>query len=182
MMKRFICILTAVALVFALSACGKTPETPEVVTSVSQAEAGGITQMPDFESVDLEGNAVDSTIFEQADITVVNFWGTFCPPCIDEMPALAEWDEELPENVQIIGIVVDVPSETVPELETAKELVAQSGIKYTNIIASDQFGGVFQHLIGVPTTFFVDSEGKVLCDEVIGADVDAYKRMMEDLQ
>lgn len=58
--------------------------------------------MPAFEVTDLEGNPVgeSNSIFENTDITVVNCWGTFCTPCIDEMPELEEWTKEMPDNVQ----------------------------------------------------------------------------------
>ena len=50
--------------------------------------------------------SVTNDIFSQADLTVVNFWGTFCNPCIDEMPELAKWNEEMPDNVQMLGVIV----------------------------------------------------------------------------
>ena len=56
----------------------------------------------------LEGNTVTNDILSQADLTVVNFWGTFCNPCINEMPELAKWNEEMPDNVQMLGAIVDV--------------------------------------------------------------------------
>ena len=44
------------------------------------------------------------------------------------------------------------------------------------------FDSVMEKLVGVPTTFFVDSEGNCLCDEVLGADVQAYKETVESLK
>lgn len=181
MSKRIICILTAVALVLGLTACGKSPEQTEVVTSVSHAEVGGIAEMPAFKTVDLDGNKVDNSIFEQADVTVINVWGTFCPPCIDELPELAKWSEELPENVQIIGLLVDVSDTEQSEYQAALDLVAQNGINYTNIMATPDFAEFFEHLIGVPTTLFVGPDGSFIYEEIVGADVEAYKKAVEDL-
>lgn len=196
MKKRMICMLTAAAMIFALTACGggstgesgvAAPAEQTDAVSVNQDEAdgqpavGGITEMPAFQTVDLDGNQVDESIFAQADVTVVNVWGTFCPPCIDEMPELAEWSKELPENVQIIGLVVDVSDTEQPEYQTALDLVAESGITYTNILATQEFGEFFGHLIGVPTTLFVGPDGSFIHEEIVGADVQGYKRTVEDL-
>lgn len=49
-----------------------------------------------FTSVDKDGNEVSESIFADKDVTVVNVWATFCQPCIQEMPELAAWAEELP--------------------------------------------------------------------------------------
>ena len=51
----------------------------------------GQEDFPSFRAVDLQGNEVTKEIFAQKKITVVNIWGTFCPPCIGEMPELGDW-------------------------------------------------------------------------------------------
>ena len=74
------------------------------------AGAALFAQSVSFSSADLDKNKITDEIFSAADVTVVNVWGTFCPPCIREMPELAEWQKSMPKNVQIIGIVCDVNS------------------------------------------------------------------------
>ena len=39
---------------------------------------------------------------------MVTIWGTFCNPCVAEMPELGVWPESMPDNVQIIGLIVDI--------------------------------------------------------------------------
>ena len=188
MMKRFIKSSTLCLLLFILlimSACSDAEDqTSQSSTSegIDEKPAAAVEQMPKFHTVDLQGNEVDESIFAQADITVVNFWGTYCGPCIDEMPDLAEWNQNLPEGVQIIGIIVDVAGPGEREYQTAKKLVEKTGVNYTNIIAGNQFNHVLENMVGVPTTFFVDSEGKCLCNEMIGADVEGYKKTVESLR
>jgi thiol-disulfide isomerase/thioredoxin len=166
-----------------MCACGGQGEpTEDYSEDTEEMSTGPVAEIPEFHSIDLEGNEVDNSIFEDATVTVINVWGTFCPPCIDEMPDLAEWAEELPANVQMIGIVMDVESADAEEFEEAKRIVAESGVPYTNIIAGDQFvDGFFDQIVGVPTTFFVDSEGKCVAEPVLGADVEAYKKTVEGL-
>lgn len=183
-MKRLTALMIALMIAALLCACGagQSEDSADAEDEAYEYETGAVTEMPEFKSIDLEGNEVDNSIFSEADINVVNFWGTFCGPCIGEMPELAAWDSELPDNVRIIGVVTDVESESAEEFETAKQLVAENGIEYTNIIIGDQFGEVLENLVGVPTTFFVDSGGRCLSAEVIGADVEKYKETAESLQ
>lgn len=57
-------------------------------------------------------------------ITVVNFWATWCPPCIEEMPELARFHTELAASgVKVIGIAVDSPS-------SVREFLAQRPVSY----------------------------------------------------
>ncbi|MBQ7446432.1 MAG: TlpA family protein disulfide reductase [Eubacterium sp.] len=191
-MKKIIGMILALTMVISLSACAGNPQEntagngAEEVVDVSDvsddsANTGTISKMPEFTTIDLDQNKVDDSIFAQADITVVNVWGTFCPPCIAELPELAEWSEELPDNVQIIGLLADVRTPEAPEYETALELVEQNHVTYTNILVTSQFDEMFRQLVGVPTTFFVDSQGNILREAIIGADVEGYKKAVEEL-
>ena len=80
-----------------------------------------------FSTTDLEGNTVTNDIFSQADLTVVNFWGTFCNPCINEMPELAKWNEEMPDNVQMLGTIVDVETVDSDEYALAQHRLWKNG-------------------------------------------------------
>ncbi len=135
-----------------------------------------------FNVKDLEGNEVTQDIFSDAKLTMINFWGTFCGPCINEMPDLGELSAELSEDgkVKIVGIPLDVvtlssDNEIVADDEMvakAVEIVDQTGAAYTHLIPEGEFGiyilgsGATQY---VPSTYFVDSEGKIVGDPVVGA-------------
>ena len=76
--------------------------------AVAEGEA-----FPAFATKDMKGNDVTNDIFAGKDLTVVNFWATTCGPCISEMPELGDWAREMPENVQIIGVLTDVRADDV---------------------------------------------------------------------
>jgi thiol-disulfide isomerase/thioredoxin len=57
-----------------------------------------------------EGNRVNTSAWKGKTL-VVNFWGSWCPPCVEEMPMLAKVSEELkPQNVLFVGIGIDSPT------------------------------------------------------------------------
>ncbi|MFR9075298.1 MAG: TlpA family protein disulfide reductase [Dorea formicigenerans] len=133
-----------------------------------------------FSTTDLEGNTVTNDIFSQADLTVVNFWGTFCNPCIDEMPELAKWNEEMTDNVQMLGAIVDVETVDSDEYALAQQIVEKTGVTYENVIAPGAFDQFINKLAGVPTTVFIDKNGKVVGEAIVGAKVEEYKQQVAD--
>jgi thiol-disulfide isomerase/thioredoxin len=135
---------------------------------------------PVFSASDLDGNIVSNEIFSKADVTVLNFWGTYCNPCVDELDELGEWAAAMPDNVQLIGIVVDVKSQDDQNCSTAVQIVEETGADYVHLIAADAFNDILEEMVAVPTTFFVDSEGEMVAEPVIGADIEAYKQKAEE--
>ena len=138
-------------------------------------------KMPAFTAKDLDGNEVTDSIFKEKDLTVVNIWGTFCTPCIEEMPELGEWAKEMPDNVQIAGLVCDIEGdddETHKEL--AKTIMEKADASFTQIIANSDFSSIMNWVTGVPTTIFVDKDGNIKGKPVVGAYVDVYKKFVED--
>lgn len=138
-------------------------------------------QMPAFTTTDLAGNEVTESIFGEKDLTVLNIWGTFCSPCIREMPELGEWAKELPENVQLVGLVVDIEGEddTVHK-ELAGEITDKAGADFTHLLVNMDFAPVMGQVVGVPTTLFIDGDGKIVGDPIVGVNVDGYKKFVED--
>ena len=142
------------------------------------SENGFPVNMPEFSTTDMDGNKVTNDTFADYDLTVVNFWATYCNPCIDELPELAEWKKELPDNVNLIGLLVDVKGSD--QYKLAEKIIKETGADYQHLIATEEFDDMISNLVGVPTTFFVDSTGKIIGEPFAGADVDAYKQTVED--
>ena len=148
----------------------------------STASAGTETEtekFPAFETTDTKGNKVTEKIFSDKDITMVNVWGTFCGPCINEMPELQKIYESLPKNANLIGIVADVPEGMKDGVDNANYIEKQTGVKYTNLTLSDSLNGFAKRFYAVPSTIFVDKDGNIIGDLVMGANIDAY---IENLQ
>lgn len=131
----------------------------------------------EFTTNDIDGNEVTESIFANKDLTVVNIWGTFCGPCINEMPELGAWEKELPDNVQIVGLIVDISStDNETQIAAAKQITEKADVGFVNLIGGNgAFDELIGSIVGVPTTIFVDKSGNIVGEIVVGADVDRYK-------
>ena len=134
-----------------------------------------------FETTDLEGNPVKSAdLFAQNKVTMINIWGTTCGPCIEEMPELDKMNKEFSEKGgAIVGLVSDVPLDNSKYLQEAKEIVKDTGATYLNLRTWDGWDDVMS-AVGTPTTYFVDSNGKLIGDPILGAHTKEYKERMEE--
>ena len=63
---------------------------------------------------------------------------------------------------------------------TAQQIVEKTGVTYENVIAPGAFDQFINKLAGVPTTVFIDKNGKVVGEAVVGAKVEEYKQHVED--
>ena len=177
-MKKLKYLALVLIAVLALAACGKSEEAEEentesVEVEETTEEAEEQVQEPVklfgvFDTQTLEGEPVTEEIFGEADLTMVNIWGTFCGPCIEEMPYLGELSREYADRgFQIVGMVCDV---TEAGNETALQIVEETKADYTNVIASeDLMMNALQYVSSVPTTVFLDKEGNVVGEVYSGA-------------
>lgn len=110
---------------------------------------------PQFKVADLDGTR--RSLNDWADKPLVlNFWGTFCPPCKEEMPALqrqaAKWAER---GVGVVGMNLGEDAVTV------RDFVRQLGIQFPIYLDTDD---VVREAYGVnqyPTTFFIQPDGRI---------------------
>lgn len=167
--------MITLSLALLLTACGTEKEEKKADTGSSKSSDSSKASSDEsgkvfgtFESDTLEGEAVSDDIFSKADLTMVNIWGTFCGPCIREMPDLGELSREYSDRgVQVVGLVSDVGE---AKNEKAEEIVSTTKADYTHIIASqDLMSGILSSVNVVPTTIFVDKEGNQVGDVYSGA-------------
>lgn len=187
MKQKFVSLGFIFALVIAsLAGCGQVSRgaleesgATEMKT-VYQSFADSVSSIPPFQAADLDGEKVDESIFEKADITVVNCWGTFCTPCIDEMPDLAAWSKDMPENVQMVGIVCDYMEglEGVINRKQAQKICDKAGVDFIQIVPDASLQEILVGVVAYPTTFFVDRSGNVVGEVIEGADLEAYKNVV----
>ncbi|MBR1859186.1 MAG: TlpA family protein disulfide reductase [Selenomonadaceae bacterium] len=158
-----------------------TSEYNENVPNPAAMEVQVSGKFPTFSAKDLNGNQITNDIFAKKKLTVVNVWGTFCPPCIGEMPELGKWAKDMPNDVQLIGIVCDVRGDNDTQtINAAKEILGDARADFINIVPNSEIAQYLSNVEAVPTTIFVNSKGEVVGDPIIGADVDGYKQFVKD--
>lgn len=142
----------------------------EVVETASRDNIGTI------DGITLDDIEVNNVIIKENDLTMINIWATFCPPCIEEMPDLGEINREYDnegKKFAVIGVVTDVADMegniNEDTLELANEIIELTGADYTHIIPGDEFIKSYLYKVSViPTTVFVNNEGEIL-KTVVGA-------------
>ena len=129
----------------------------------------------EFSAKDIYNKNINSDVFDDAQVTMINIWGTFCGPCIKEMPDLSLLSKKYDEQkFQIIGIVIDaVNRKGLPDskqMDAAKKIVKQTGADYIHIVPDSKLlNGILQNVFAVPTTIFVDKNGNQVGETYTGS-------------
>ena len=134
-----------------------------------------------FETQDLDGNPVTSKeLFAGHKITMINIWATWCINCRSEMKELEELNKEWAEKgCQIIGICDDAEDDEMVSL--AKRILEEHGVTFRNVRSNDAIRDEQLPAVGMPTSYFVDSEGKILCPPIVGKNVEQYSENLQEL-
>ena len=138
-----------------------------VTVNIPQNEISDKTIM--FKTSTLDEKEASQNIFADYDITLVHVWGTYCQPCIAEIGDYGALYNELPDNVNIIGIIVDVYDGINTNVDQAHEILDGKGVGFVNLRVSDEVYNIISGLQFVPSSFFVDREGHMVGSVMDGA-------------
>lgn len=141
------------------------------------AEIGSVVS---FETFDLNGEPVTSEgLFGGSDITMIYLWTSWCGICARELPELEALNESFAEkNCQIVGILLDGDNDDA--IASGLDTVADAGVTYPVL---KPFEGVDEALPSqeYPTAYFVDAEGRVLAEPIIGVNMEQYEIVLDNL-
>jgi len=186
MKKRILALILVAA--FALAGCGISKPnaeldkiTSEITTgqndSTENASSAGESAETDtedsaeeeyyltFTATTTDGGTWSSDNFTNSKLTMINIWGTYCNPCLSEMPDLGEIAGEYDAaDFQLIGIICDVmEGDSEDTVENAKSLIEETQANYPHLLLNEE---LYVNLVGavsaVPTTFFVGQDGAVM--------------------
>lgn len=131
-----------------------------------------------FRTTSLDGQVITEDIFSEADITVVWIWGTYCGPCIAEMPDYAKFYQALPDNINLVGLLVDVYDGIDTNVSEAWEILSDAGAEFLNLRTSDDLYDIVDNINYTPSALLVDSEGHIIGGIMDGA---GYSDMIKQL-
>lgn len=115
----------------------------------------------DFKLKDLDGKEVSLNDFKGT-VILVNFWATWCGPCIHEMPALEKLFQNYKEDVQVLGLTIASKKEQVPGK------VKETGVTYPILLDADKVVADYGSFNSIPQTFIIDREGNIV-KQITGA-------------
>jgi thiol-disulfide isomerase/thioredoxin len=152
------------------------------ITSSAQDSPVGVTSirlvknpvpLPQFSLKTLDGKTLAPDALKDK-VVLVNFWATWCAPCLDEMPNFARLASKYADHLQVVGLSLDYGS---PESVSAslKSFAQHHGINYPLAIASPQVQSLFGGILGLPTSFLLDRQGRVVQKHVGFVDPEIYE-------
>ena len=137
------------------------------------ADSGNMDEFPSFDGKDLEGKKVNSKkLFSGNKATVVNFWFTTCKPCVGELKDLEALNNKLmKKGGEVVGVNAYTLDGDKKAIADAKKLLEKKGVSYKNIwFKSDSAAGkLTSGLYSFPTTYVIDSKGKVVGKPIVGS-------------
>jgi thiol-disulfide isomerase/thioredoxin len=152
------------------SAAEDDPDVSERVPLGEFIPASPLLPAPAISFVDLAGNTVSLSEFT-GKIVLVNLWATWCEPCLREMPSLEQVQSRLGDKIAVVAI-----SEDHGGSKTVEPFIDKLGLKSVKIYLDPK--SVIERAFkvrGLPTSFLIDREGRVLGRVEGAAEWDAPK-------
>jgi len=144
-----------------------------IISSIQQHEEGRKirraladgTKFPDFAEKDLQGNPLSVAKYK-GKLVLVDFWATWCGPCVGELPSVIKaYNKHHADGFEIIGISLDMDEQKLKSFLKTKEIPwAQyfDGKGWQNKLAA-KYG-----IQSVPATFLLDGDGKIIGQDLRG--------------
>lgn len=172
MNTKLAALALSAALLLSLTACGGSA-------------VKGESPFKNMETVDLDGNALDSAVFADKKLTMVNAWNLGCTPCIEELPVLEQLDRDLADRgFAVLGLYYTFGAElTEKERGEIADVLSNAGAGYTQFLASGDMMKTdeLKVMAAFPATWFVDGEGNIV-DKVEGSnDYEGWKSVIETM-
>lgn len=131
----------------------------------SSAALGVSSPAPDFSLNTLDDSKATLSQYK-GKVVLINFWATWCDPCRDEIPMLIDFQEKYgPRGFVVLGVAMDDEGKSVvaPFLEKERFQVGGKSvpINYPILLGDEATSQKYGGLIGFPTSFLIDREGKI---------------------
>ena len=152
------------------AAAGATDAKAPVIRFVKDPEPA-----PALDAKDLLGKAVNKNNWG-GKVVLVNFWATWCPPCREEIPELLELKKEYKGQLQVVGI-----SEDDDPPEKVLKFAQKQGMDYPIVMATPELIEAYGGVPALPTSFLIDTQGRVVTKHMGLYPIDAYDQEIRAL-
>ncbi|WP_370090446.1 TlpA family protein disulfide reductase [Ekhidna sp.] len=129
----------------------------------------------DFWIEDLEGNRVNFAQMENQ-VVFLNFWATWCPPCIAEMPDIHSLYKEKKDEVAFVMISLD------QDEEKARKFIAKKDFEFPVYFLRSSLPSVYD-THSIPTTYLIDKEGMIRVENhgMAKYNTSSFKELLDQL-
>lgn len=170
--KTALTILAVLTAALLFGACTGTLEQAEATETPAQTEAAasdtpgetagsGLT----FSLTTITGDMIDDSIISSNKLTMVNYWATWCGPCVGEIPDIQQLSEDYADSgFSVIGVLYGDD-----DTDGAKTFLSDSGVTYPVVLPEGVFLTLGSDIYAIPTTMFFGSDGKQVGDTIVGA-------------
>jgi len=126
-----------------------------ICTSFLMSSSVASGKIEDFAFVDIDGKQHNTKEY-RGKWLLVNYWGTYCPPCLEEIPDLIEFADNNKENAVVVGL--DAGGTDIAGL---KKFEDDYFINYTLAPVQESTLDAFGVLVGIPTSYLISPEGQI---------------------
>ena len=165
-LRKLFCLI--LVLMFIAAGCKKKePEPPQQAEvkaeekttqpSADKAPPGpSAKSAPSFTLQDLNGKQVSLSDFK-GKVVILDFWATWCPPCVKEIPHfIALYEQYKDQGFAIVGISVDRGG-----ISVVKSFARKYQVNYPILMTDGQVDKAYGDIPSIPTTFVIDSAGNI---------------------
>lgn len=169
MRALLLCAVMLVALIGCTPAATITPSTPPIADDDAPFPAWNFTMTT------LEDETVTLSALRGRWV-IINFWATWCIPCVAEMPVLQAIADASPDDLVVLGIN---QRETVDQV---RDFVDANGIRFPILVNPPDQVLVDYTVIGLPQTIIVDDAGLIVWRQFGPVALDAFAAQLDDLR
>ena len=124
--------------------------------ALAASPAAALQNAPDFTRADLTGKSIALRAY-RGKLVLLNFWATWCGPCLSEIPRFAAWQRHYgPAGLQILGVSMD--DDPAPVRTAYRKFNLSYPVVMGDAALGEQFGGV----LGLPFSYLIDPRGRIV--------------------
>lgn len=166
-------LLVTLSVTIFLVGCGRKPAEEDI--RIQPAESS--KDAPNFTLITVDGKTISLSDYKGY-VIILDFWATWCGPCVDEIPGLVRiMDDYKGMPVIVIGVSIDQQSRLTNE--GMIKFMEKYKVNYPVAFATEQCLYAYGPIRAVPTTYIIDTNGKVRM-KIVGSQSTQFFRKVVD--